>query len=299
MSKKHMENNTQYIDEERRAPNKDERDAINAALVDFGEMQILGEDAVLVGRQDEPYGWYLFDLGDCVGDGKGRFLILGDCLDVLPDYGRLLTLDEVHSFAFTESDGRFDAIQKWDVFNGITYAFWHRAEDAGLSFEDQYMKWNDETEEWNIYYPIRWKVCDGLHANSVVRIPANLATRKDADKAFIADLKNIRVNEPSAEPIVAALEGRKTPAHRKEKVVKMGQTVWVLNIDSNGEVPMPEVHMTLKSCVAAAIKDIKEHMEEGDEVDFAEAEKYLLNQFHWKWDAMETYYDITECPVCD
>lgn len=291
MSKKHMEGNSQYIDEERRAPNSDERKAIDAALADFGEMKVLGEDAVLVGRQDEPYGWYLFDLGDCVGDGKSRYLILGDCLDVLEDYDGLLTLGEVHSFAFAESDGRFDAIQKWGLFKGISDGLWNKVTDAGASFEDQYMKWDTDAGEWKLHYDIEWDDSDGHYERTEVVIPANLSCKEDADGAFISDLKNVCVTTPSALVILAKINGEDV-----EKV-KTPKTVWVLTIEHDGE-KFPEAHLTYDGAVEGVVNDIMEHEVDGEEYDYDRIREKVRGDHYYEDDTNETTYDLAECRLC-
>lgn len=293
MSKKHMEDNTQYIDEERRAPTKLERKALEAALDEMGMKKSLGKDAVLVGRQDEPYGWYLLDLGDCVGDGKGRYLILGDCLDVLPDYDKLLTLKEVHSFAFGESDGRFEAMQKWGVFKGISDKLWHKATDAGVEFTEQSVEWSEEAEEWKICYCIRWEVCDGLHGNTAISIPANLASREEADRAFIADLENAAVTETSAEYIVARLKGKKSPA------AKMIKEAWVLTtIDAEGKV-YPEIHLRFVSCVDRVFDELNAHTDSFDEYDIPAMRKELEGNLYLEDAKTGFKFVIALCPVCD
>jgi len=293
MSKKHMEDNTQYIDEERRAPTKLERKALEAALDEMGFKKSLGKNAVLVGRQDEPYGWYLFDLGDCFKEGKGRYLILGDCLDVLPDYDKFLTLKEVHSFAFGESDGRFEAMQKWGVFKGISDELWHKATDAGVEFKEQSVEWSEEAEEWKICYCIRWEACDGLHGNTAISIPANLPTREDADRAFVADLENVAVNESSAEYIVARLKGAKIPSSKTAK------EAWVLTIiDKEGKV-YPEIHLKFASCVDRVIEELKSHTKSFDAYDIHAIQDELTGQLYWEDPLTGFKFDLVLCPVCD
>jgi len=291
MSKKHMEDNTQYIDEERRAPTKLERKAIEAALDEMGIKKSLGKNAVLVGRQDEPYGWYLFDLGDCVGDGKSRYLILGDCLDVLEDYDGLLTLGEVHSFALAESDGRFDAIQKWGLFKGISDGLWNKVTDAGVSIEDQYMKWDADAGEWKLHYDIEWDDSDGHYERTEVVIPANLSCTEDADGAFISDLKNVGVTTPSALVILAKINGEDV-----EKV-KTPKTVWVLTIEHDGE-KFPEAHLTYDGAVEGVVNDIKEHEVDGEEYDYDKIREKVREDHYYEDGTNETTYDLAECRLC-
>ena len=292
MSKNHMESNTQYVDEHR-APTDDERKAIDAALVAFGARNDLGKNAILVGRQDEPYGWYLFDLGDCLNDGKRRYLILGDCLDVLDDFAKLLTLKDLHEFALREDDGRYDALQEWGLFKGISTELWNKAILAGVSFESRYIAWDEESAEWKLYYHVRWKVCEGLHGNTAIRITATNFSHEYADKAFIADFENVSVTEDSAKNIVARLKGEKSP------VAKMIKEAWVLTIiDAEGKV-YPEIHLQFAPCVDRVIEELKSHTSSFDAYDVPAIQDELRNQMYWEDPMTGFKFDLVLCPVCD
>lgn len=294
--------NTGYIKngegfvEENRLASKVETEFILTAMESFGIHNADAYKYHLYGRYDAPYGWYLFGVEPLSPHGDencGKFLILGDCLDVLPDYNKLLTLAEVHEFAFEESDGRFDAVQEWGLFKGITDKLWHKATDSGVEFEHQCMKWDDEAEEWKIIYIVRWDVCDGLHGSTAIRIPANLPTREDADRAFIADFKNVSVTEKSAEVIVSQLEGKKTVTPEKK------EEVWVLTIiDQDGNV-YPEVHKRFSSCVDRAIEEMKAHTKSFDAYDVPAIQDELRNQMYWEDPITGFKFDLVLCPVCD
>lgn len=305
MSKKHMEANMKYVDEERRAPTEEERKAIANALAEMGEMEILGADAVLVGRQDEPYGWYLFDLGDCVGDGKGRYLILGDCLDVLPDYNRVLTLKEVHEFAMCEMDGRYEAIQKWGVFQslsmGLKTALSCVLGDEGL---DETMEWDDKQKEWKMRFDVSFTTDKGVTICKTIFIPALLSCKHEADNAFAHEWKsyslgfsveatmeqyiNDRTSRTSFDEAWNYAKSEVRSVYEIENAIRFyteyGKTDYGKNRDAVRDLQFndgqgyvwvmtimvegqnfPEVHKTFDGAVESAINDIKEKMCELEE----------------------------------
>lgn len=110
-----------FVKEDRMA-NQMETDAIVKAMEEFGFEHPENYAYHLFGRYDAPYGWYLFGVSpieELTGserfddDLPEKFLVLGDVLDVLPDWGGLLTLSDLKRFAKKAGDGAAGIIAGW------------------------------------------------------------------------------------------------------------------------------------------------------------------------------------------
>ena len=334
MSKKHMEANTQYVMENRMA-NQVETDAIVKALEGFADKEY-GKEVEryayhLYGRQDEPYGWYLFGISpieelygsDKFADGQAeKFLILSDCLDVLPDYNRVLTLKDVHGFAIGEMDGRYEAIQKWGVFQSLSMelktALACVLGDEGL---DETVEWDNKKWRWMLKFDVSFTTDSGSECHKTIRIPAWFSTKEDADnefakeweayrKAFSIDDK-VREYADNGFPFTDATqwaqdEERNIVAINNEireffgrKTENLQESVWVLTITREGQ-NFPEVHRTFDGGVASAMDDICRHIEDEDagEYDLNAIRKEIAEERYWKDENTNTVYDVCECPLC-
>lgn len=334
MSKKHMEANTQYVMENRMA-NQVETDAIVKALEGFADKKY-GKEVEryayhLYGRQDEPYGWYLFGISpieelygsDKFADGQSeKFLILGDCLDVLPDYNRVLTLKDVHGFAIGEMDGRYEAIQKWGVFQSLSMEFKTALAfvlgDEGL---DETVEWDKKRKQWMLKFDVSFMTDSGSECHKTIRIPATFFAKEDTDNEFAKEWEAYRkafslddkVREyadngfsfteatqwaqDEERNIVAINDAiREFFGREKESVT---ESVWVLTITREGQ-NFPEVHKTFEGAVDSAIADVRDHVEEGDEdeYNFDAIEKEIAEERYWKDENTNTVYDVCECPLC-
>ena len=166
----------------------------NAILKAAGSLGIENADAYLYflyGQYDAPYGWYLFGVKPLTGkpfdDGQTeKFLILGDCLDVLPDYNRVLTLKDVHEFAKGEMDGRYEAIQEWGVFRSLSMKLKTMLVDVTENDEsvDEVMEWSANNQRWELKYNVSYTTDAGAEENVEVRIPACLSCNQAADDEF-------------------------------------------------------------------------------------------------------------------
>lgn len=342
MSERHMEENTQYVMENRMA-DQNETDAIVKALESFGVKDAENYAYHLYGRQDEPYGWYLFGMSpieefygsDQFADGQTeKFIILGDCLDVLEDYNRVLTLKEVHEFAICEMDGRYEAIQKWGVFQSLSMELKNMIADTFGSDMDETVEWDNVRREWKLKFDLEFLTDCGSECHQSVRIPAMFNMKEEADEEFAKEWDAIRrafsVDDrrrefadnglsytealdwaKSEERKIAEINNAiKTYYGKKHDAAEAAQDlqfkdgqgyVWVLTIMAQGQ-NFPEVHKTFDGAVASAILDMKEKMEEEevdeDEYDFDAIKHTLDEQRYWKDDNTDTSYDICECPLC-
>lgn len=334
MSKKHMEANTQYVMENRMA-NQVETDAIVKALEGFADKKY-GKEVEryayhLYGRQDEPYGWYLFGISpieelygsDKFADGQPeKYLILGDCLDVLPDYNRVLTLKDVHDFAINEMDGRYEAIQEWGLFQSLSMEFKTAlACVLGDDSMDETLEWNEKRKMWMLKFDVSFTTESNAACFKTIRIPAMFSTKEDADNEFAKEWEAYRkafsiddkVREyadngfsftdatqwaESEERSVVVINDaiREFFGREKEGVT---ESVWVLTITRDGQ-NFPEVHKTFEGAVESAIADVRDHVEEGDEdeYDFNAIDKEIAEERYWKDENTNTVYDVCECPLC-
>ena len=306
---------------ENRAANADEINAIKKALDEFGVKDVCSDFAFLFGRYDAPYGWYLFKL-NVNNDHQTKFLILGDCLDVLPDYDRLLTLKDVHEFAFCEMDGRYEAMQKWGVFQslsmGLKIAIANVVGDEGL---DEVAEWDDKRKEWMLRFDVSFTTESNADCFKTIRIPAMFSTKEDADNEFAKEWEAYRKAfsvedkvreytengfsftdatqwaEGEERSIVAINDAIREFFGREKDGVT--ESVWVLTIKKDGQ-NFPEVHKTFDGAVESAIVDIQEHMDEEDEgeYDFDAIKKEIAEERYWKDENTNTVYDVCECPLC-
>lgn len=305
---------------ENRMANQVETDACVKAIESFG---LDPEDYLyhLHGRYDAPYGWYLFGLGD-VHDEKGEYLILGDCLDVLPDYNRVLTLKDVHDFAINEMDGRYEAIQEWGVFQSLSMEFKTAlACVLGDDSMDETLEWNEKRKEWMLKFDVSFTTESNADCFKTIRIPAMFSTKEDADNEFAKEWEAYRKAfsiddkvreyadngfsftdatqwaEDEERSIVVINDAiREFFGREKEGVT---ESVWVLTITREGQ-NFPEVHKTFDGAVESAIADVRDHVEEGDEdeYDFNAIKKEIAEERYWKDENTNTVYDVCECPLC-
>ena len=308
---------------ENRAANADEINAIKKALDEFGVKDVCSDFAFLFGRYDAPYGWYLFKL-NVNNDHQTKFLILGDCLDVLPDYGRMLTLKDVHEFAYSEMDGRYEAIQKWGVFQslsmGLKVALAGVLGDEGL---DETVEWDKKRKDWMLRFDVHYTTDQGADECHTLRIPAFLSYEQEADEAFAHEWKDYReaFNVKNAvreytDNMATFDEGYQLAKSKERSICKIwdviryyeaqalqfkdGQGyVWVLTIIKDGQ-NFPDVHKTFDGAVESAIADMKEHKnDEGvDGYDYDRISKVLDEDRYWKDENTDAEYDICECPIC-
>ena len=103
-----------YVSENRLA-STEERDAVVAALQEFGGKDSDTRLVYLYGRLDDVHGWYLFAVA------HNEYVLLGDCLDVLEEpYNKVLTIGEVAKFAKEFGSGEnigtaYEAMKEWGV----------------------------------------------------------------------------------------------------------------------------------------------------------------------------------------
>jgi len=339
MGERHMEENAQYVMENRTA-NENERKCCEKALEIFGWKDADLYEFHLYGNQDEPYGFYLFGItrkdGECFDDGQDeKYLMLGDCLDVLPDYEKVLTLAEVHDALVAEdSDGRCEAAQKWGVYRSISIDLYNVLADMEVSVENERVFRDAKESEWKLSLDVAFATDMGGYEVITITIPAQLGSREDADREFFSEWKvkcaaykvderykdYMDDNELTAEDAMKYAEGKGralarirraisnyldegiTPdedealAESRERVE--GKKVWVLTIYKDEQF-FPEVHKTLDGAIEGALNDIMEHMDE-DEVDDYDHEKInneLASCHYWHDDIKDVVYDIAECVV--
>ncbi len=331
---------SKFVKEDRMA-NQVETDAIVKALEGFDAKQYGKETECyayhLYGRYDAPYGWYLFGIspieelygGETFADGQAeKFIILGDCLDVLPDYGRVLTMEDVHEFAIGEMDGRYEAIQEWGVFKSISMKLKNTlANVVGDDGLDESVEWNDSVGGWTLKFCVSFTTDKGADECRVIYIPAQLTCQSEADDAFAAQWRGYRTEYDKEVARTSGLEfsnvlSKQRSIYEIDKAIRYyidtvrtdfemedreesprlsdGQTyVWVLTIMKDGQ-NFPEVHTTFDGAVDGVIVDIQEHMdeEEVDDYDFVAIKKSLENDRYWEDEKKEAVYDIAECPLC-
>lgn len=181
-----------FVKEDRMA-NQVETDAIVKALEGFADKEY-GKEVEnfayhLYGRQDEPYGWYLFGISpieelygsDKFADGQAeKFLILGDCLDVLPDYNRVLTLKEVHEFAINEMDGRYAAMEKWGVFQSLSMEL--KETMADISVDEQGYVWVMTIMADGLNFPEVHKTFDGAVESAINDIKEKFCELEEGER---------------------------------------------------------------------------------------------------------------------
>ena len=341
MSEIHNEMGRRFVKEDRMA-NQDETNAIVTAMKSFGMNDAEKYAYHLYGRMDEPYGFYVFGItpiAELYGDEKFRdgqtekYIILGDCLDVLPDYDRVLTLQEVHEFAICEMDGRYEAIQKWGVFHSLSAGLKNALFDNSEHL-DEMMYWGESRNNWVLRFDMPYTTDSGANEMVVLTIPANLSSQEEADKAFAKAWKDyvncFDFDEELMRTVEEVGDGKKasTWVEAKEEKLRgilsvineyMGykgedtsddveakhnekdnhNKVWVLTITKDGQ-NFPEVHRTFEGAVEGAIADIMEHMdeEEVDEYDYAAIRKALEDEHYWEDENTDAVYDICDCPLC-
>ena len=307
---------------ENRMANQVETDACVKAIESFG---LDPEDYLyhLHGRYDAPYGWYLFGLGD-VHDEKGEYLILGDCLDVLPDYNRVLTLKDVHEFAICEMDGRYEAIQDWGVFKSPSMGLKNMIADTFGSDMDETVEWDNVRREWKLKFDLEFLTDCGSECHQSVRIPAMFNMKEEADEEFAKEWDAIRrafsVDDRIREfadnglSYTEALDWAKSEERKIAEInnaiktylgedvsedVDWENKVWVLTITREGQ-NFPEVHKTFDGAVESAIADVRDHVEEGDEdeYNFNAIKNEIAEERYWKDENTDTVYDVCACPVC-
>ena len=312
-----------------RLANEVEKDACAKALLEFGKEPGDYADIYLYGRYDAPYGWYVFGLNSC-RDAKGEYLILGDCLDVLPDYGRVLSLKEVHDFAICEMDGRYEALQDWGLFQPVSPGMKNAICDvAGDEALDERMEWSDDAREWQMAYDVHCRTADGKDLTETVSFTAFYDAQGTADRRFSnewqerildcyrkcaagapsgnGDWEGCKAKTDAMRTIALAMAfyintGRTDYAEFKAaENGKSGTSVYVLTIMADGRV-RPEAHRTFDGALDAAMADIREHCGYGEGV-LKEIWTALGKNLHWDWVGADTgnavTYDITECRVAE
>lgn len=311
---------------EGRLANEVEVEAIKKALAGFGEMECLSDGAILLGRDDEPYGWYLFKLPSVPVDGA-QYMILGDCLDVLPDYTEMLTLQDVHEFAIVEMDGRYEAIQDWGVFRAISMPLKQMLVDMTGASEGvmEMVEWSQTKRKWYLRYSIQYKTDREGWCHSLIFIPACLSCSREADfeyaKGWREDLQkfdvdftveNLNILGASFEDALADataqkrkmaeidnairyyLETDKTD-YRKVKEAMHEQSVWVLTIMNGDNEVSPEVH----SSFSGAVEGVKTDIDDCKMSQWEDIRKQLEEQMYYYDEESETTYDISLCVVGD
>lgn len=310
---------------EGRLANDVEVEAIKKALAEFGEMECLSDGAILLGRYDAPYGWYLFKMPRVPVDGA-QYMILGDCLDVLPDYNRLLTLKDVHNFAIGEMDGRYEAIQEWGVFRTLSMKLKTMLVDLTENDEsvDEVMEWSANNQRWELKYNVSYATDAGAEEHIEVRIPARLSCNQEADDEFArnwheerkafdveVEMENAKMGGASFDDAYGwakskerkmaeidnalryYIETGKTDYGKIKDAAEQKQGVWVLTIINGDKEVAPEVHMTFEGAVLGVKKDLDDCRKE----QWEEIQKELEGQSYWYDEESETAYDITQCPV--
>ena len=313
---------------EGRLANEVEVEAIKKALAEFGEMECLSDGAILLGRDDEPYGWYLFKMPRVPVDGA-QYMILGDCLDVLPDYTKMLTLKDVHEFAIVEMDGRYEAIQDWGVFRAISMPLKQMLVDMTGDSEGvmEMVEWSQTEGRWNLRYSIQYKTDREGWCHSLIFVPACLSCSREADfeyaKGWREDLQefdvdftveNLNILGSSFEDALADATAQKRKIaeidnairyyletgkkdYKKVKDAMPTQSVWVLMIRKDNQ-NFPVVHDSFSGAVVSAINDIKEHAKEGETYDYEAIREEMVSQLYWKDAAKGVEYDFELCSVC-
>ena len=308
----------------------------NAMLKAAGSLGIENADAYryfLYGQYDAPYGWYLFGVKPLTGkpfdDGQAeKFLILGDCLDVLPDYSRVLTLKDVHDFAIGEMDGRYEAIQEWGVFRSLSMKLKTMLVDLTENDEsvDEVMEWSANNQRWELKYTVSYATDAGAEEQIEVRIPARLSCNQEADDVFARNWReerkafDVEVEMENAKMGGASFDDAYGWAKSKERkiaeidnalryYIETGKTdygsikdaaeqkqgVWVLTIINGDKEVAPEVHMTFEGAVLGVKKDLDDWRKE----QWEEIRNELVEQFYWYDEESKTEYDLDLCPVCD
>ena len=308
----------------------------NAILKAAGSLGIENADAYLYflyGQYDAPYGWYLFGVKPLTGkpfnDGQAeKFLILGDCLDVLPDYNRLLTLKDVHNFAIGEMDGRYEVIQEWGVFKTLSMKLKTMLVDLTENDEsvDEVMEWSVNNQRWELKYNVSYTTDAGAEEHIEVRIPARLSCNQEADdefarawseerKAFDVDdeMENAKTGGASFDDaygwakskerkiaeidnaIRYYLETGKTDYGTSKDAAEQKQSVWVLTIVNGDNEVSPEVHMSF----TGAVEGVKTDLDDCKMAQWEDIRKQLEEQMYYYDEESETTYDISLCVVGD
>ncbi len=342
MSEIHNEKGKRFVKEDRMA-NQDETDAIVKAMESFGMNDAENYAYHLYGRMDEPYGFYVFGItpieefygSDKFADWQTeKYIILGDCLDVLPDYDSMLTLQDVHEFAICEMDGRYEAIQKWGLFQSLSSGLKNSLFDHSehLDDMDEIMYWRESRNNWVLRFDMPYTTIRGANEMVVLTIPANLSSQEEADAAFakawkdyvncfdfddeltrtmeeVGDGENastwVKAKEEKLRGILSVINeymGYKGEDTSDDVEVKHNEKdnhnrVWVLNIRKDGQ-NFPEVHKTFNGAKDGVIMDIQEHMDDPDDYDFVKIMTELDVHHYWMDDNTDTEYDMAECPVC-
>ena len=316
-----------YINEGRLA-NQKEKEACAKAIKSFG---LAPDDYTyyLYGRHDAPYGWYLFGLGEA-HDEKGEYLILGDCLDVLPDHKRVLQLRDVHKFAFEDMSGAYEAIQEWGLFHSLSMPLKQMMCDiCGEESLNETIFWDSFRKEWRLGFEVCYQTEAGAEEEVHTSIPACLSCSKEADEEFAKewgvyrqgyDLKAEATANSAADDSISfdvafdrAKAKEQAIAHIGNAInyfIETGKTdygkpqeqncppVWVLTIRSDGQ-NFPEVHRTLEGAIKGVTSDVKEHMDGEEGYDFEKIAATMRDERYWKDEMSGTVYDIADCRIWD